>query len=170
MALEHAHTGGMPLRPSTDFASLTKSVSGRVRRFSRSLSEGWARAPSIRRPSGPVGSAAASGAPRLDKQMSLERLIREAAANRARSGSLARLGTQHDDAALGAGLPFSDWEVDPRDVAIQRRPDGSDWLLGSGAHANVYKARERGAWGMRAAGRVWQGGGCLACLGRRAAP
>jgi hypothetical protein len=31
----------------------------------------------------------------------------------------------------------NDWEVEPEDLEICRRPDGSEWELGSGASAKV---------------------------------
>jgi hypothetical protein len=31
----------------------------------------------------------------------------------------------------------SDWEIDPANIAILRRPDGSEWELGSGASGRV---------------------------------
>lgn len=34
---------------------------------------------------------------------------------------------------------FSDWEVTPDEITILKRPDGSDWLLGSGGFGKVYK-------------------------------
>ena len=37
-------------------------------------------------------------------------------------------------------LPWSDWELDPADITILRRPDGGEWLLGTGASGRVYKA------------------------------
>jgi serine/threonine protein kinase len=36
-------------------------------------------------------------------------------------------------------LPADDWELDPAQVSIARRPDGTDWLLGAGAAAHVYR-------------------------------
>ncbi|KAK9825465.1 hypothetical protein WJX81_005752 [Elliptochloris bilobata] len=37
-------------------------------------------------------------------------------------------------------LPWSDWEIDPRDITICRHDDGSDFKLGAGAYGTVYKA------------------------------
>ena len=34
-------------------------------------------------------------------------------------------------------LPWSDWEIDPRDITICRREDGSDYKLGAGAYGTV---------------------------------
>ena len=31
----------------------------------------------------------------------------------------------------------SDWEIDPDELEIANRPDGSEWRLGSGASAHV---------------------------------
>lgn len=41
-------------------------------------------------------------------------------------------------------MPFSDWEVDPKDIEIMKRPDGSDWTLGQGGFGRVYKALRNG--------------------------
>jgi hypothetical protein len=52
-------------------------------------------------------------------------------------------GTGSPSAAEYSGawdMPFSDWEVDPNELEIMKRPDGSDWLLGRGAYGTVYKA------------------------------
>ncbi|KAK9902754.1 hypothetical protein WJX75_004977 [Coccomyxa subellipsoidea] len=38
----------------------------------------------------------------------------------------------------------SDWEIDPDELEICRRPDGTEWELGSGASARVYKAIRTG--------------------------
>ncbi|BDA51135.1 probable serine/threonine-protein kinase STY8 at C-terminar half [Coccomyxa sp. Obi] len=38
----------------------------------------------------------------------------------------------------------SDWEIDPDELEICRRPDGTEWELGSGASAKVYKAVRNG--------------------------
>lgn len=35
----------------------------------------------------------------------------------------------------------SDWEIDPANIAILRRPDGSEWELGSGASGRVWSSR-----------------------------
>ena len=35
-------------------------------------------------------------------------------------------------------VPWNDWEIsDPSDIAICTRKDGSEWLLGAGAHGRV---------------------------------
>lgn len=34
-------------------------------------------------------------------------------------------------------LPWSDWEIDPRDIQICRADDGSDFKLGAGAYGTV---------------------------------
>ena len=34
-------------------------------------------------------------------------------------------------------VPWSDWQIDPRDLQIVQRPDGKDWLLGGGAFGQV---------------------------------
>ena len=31
----------------------------------------------------------------------------------------------------------SDWEIDPDELEIAKRPDGSEWRLGTGASAHV---------------------------------
>eukprot|EP00887_Chlorella_sp_A99_P003887 scaffold11.g3887.t1 len=41
-------------------------------------------------------------------------------------------------------LGFSDWEIDPSEISIMKRPDGSDWELGSGGFGRVYKALRNG--------------------------
>ena len=42
-------------------------------------------------------------------------------------------------------VPWSDWEIDPSDVELMKRPDGSTWELGSGGFGRVYKALRNGA-------------------------
>ena len=34
-------------------------------------------------------------------------------------------------------MPWSDWKIDPSELSIVARPDGSEWLLGSGASGKV---------------------------------
>ena len=34
-------------------------------------------------------------------------------------------------------VPWSDWQIDPRDIQIVQRPNGKDWLLGGGAFGQV---------------------------------
>ncbi|KAL4437441.1 hypothetical protein ABPG75_004580 [Micractinium tetrahymenae] len=41
-------------------------------------------------------------------------------------------------------LPFSDWQISPSEIQIVKRPDGSDWSLGSGGFGKVYKALRHG--------------------------
>ncbi|KAI7838603.1 hypothetical protein COHA_007611 [Chlorella ohadii] len=41
--------------------------------------------------------------------------------------------------------PFSDWRITPDEIEICKRPDGSDWELGSGGFGKVYKALRHGA-------------------------
>ncbi|CAK0785070.1 hypothetical protein CVIRNUC_008276 [Coccomyxa viridis] len=38
----------------------------------------------------------------------------------------------------------SDWEIDPDELEIARKPDGTEWRLGTGASAHVYKAIRNG--------------------------
>ncbi|KAL4437438.1 hypothetical protein ABPG75_004577 [Micractinium tetrahymenae] len=48
---------------------------------------------------------------------------------------------------LGSGsdaLPWSDWEIRPDELEVVKRPDGSDWLLGSGGFGKVYKGLRHG--------------------------
>lgn len=47
--------------------------------------------------------------------------------------------------SAGNSAMFSDWELNVDEITIMKRPDGSDWLLGSGAHGLVYKALRNGA-------------------------
>ncbi|KAL4419356.1 hypothetical protein ABPG77_001583 [Micractinium sp. CCAP 211/92] len=42
-------------------------------------------------------------------------------------------------------VPLSDWMITPREIEICRRPDGSEWELGSGGFGKVYKALRHGA-------------------------
>jgi len=51
------------------------------------------------------------------------------------SSSLARSGSVQSGAL--PALPWSDWEIDPRDIHICKRDDGSDWKLGTGAYGTV---------------------------------
>jgi serine/threonine protein kinase len=41
-------------------------------------------------------------------------------------------------------MPWSDWKIDPSELSIVARPDGSEWLLGSGASGRVFKALRNG--------------------------
>ncbi|KAK9812676.1 hypothetical protein WJX72_001681 [[Myrmecia] bisecta] len=41
-------------------------------------------------------------------------------------------------------MPWSDWEIAPQELAICRRPDGSEWELGTGASGRVFKATRNG--------------------------
>lgn len=34
-------------------------------------------------------------------------------------------------------LPFSDWRIEPEEIEIDRRPDGSLWRLGGGGFGDV---------------------------------
>lgn len=34
-------------------------------------------------------------------------------------------------------LPWSDWEIDPSDIKICERPDGTQWKLGAGGYGSV---------------------------------
>ena len=34
-------------------------------------------------------------------------------------------------------VPWSDWQIDARDIQIVQRPNGKDWLLGGGAFGQV---------------------------------
>lgn len=34
-------------------------------------------------------------------------------------------------------MPWSDWKIDPSELTIVARPDGSEWMLGSGASGKV---------------------------------
>jgi hypothetical protein len=38
---------------------------------------------------------------------------------------------------LSQALPWNDWEIRPEEIEIAKRPDGSDWLLGSGGFGRV---------------------------------
>lgn len=40
-------------------------------------------------------------------------------------------------------LPWSDWEIDPRDITICRREDGSDYKLGAGAYGTVRRVTDK---------------------------
>lgn len=42
-------------------------------------------------------------------------------------------------------VPWSDWEIDPAEIELLKRPDGSTWELGSGGFGRVYKALRNGA-------------------------
>ncbi|KAI3429894.1 hypothetical protein D9Q98_010205 [Chlorella vulgaris] len=46
--------------------------------------------------------------------------------------------------AFSTTLPWSDWEMRIEEVDIARRPDGSEWLLGSGGFGRVYKGLRHG--------------------------
>eukprot|EP00887_Chlorella_sp_A99_P005023 scaffold4.g5023.t1 len=39
---------------------------------------------------------------------------------------------------------LSDWQIDPAEITILKRPDGTDWMLGSGGFGTVYKAVRNG--------------------------
>jgi hypothetical protein len=76
-----------------------------------------------------------------------------------------RLGSgRKGSGALGLGERVSEhWEIDPREIQIMRRPDGSPWLLGEGASSTVRRSSThlgRGRWG-DSLGRV---DGCASAL------
>lgn len=49
-------------------------------------------------------------------------------------------------------LPWSDWKIEPSELSILARPDGSEWLLGSGASGRVSLASQGRSWcGMKRA-------------------
>jgi hypothetical protein len=56
------------------------------------------------------------------------------------SGLVPSAGTGHAEYEV----PFSDWEIDPKDIEIMKRPDGSEWELGAGGFGKVYKALRNG--------------------------
>ncbi|KAK9829800.1 hypothetical protein WJX72_007980 [[Myrmecia] bisecta] len=37
-------------------------------------------------------------------------------------------------------MPWSDWELDPSQIEICKKPNGEDWVLGAGSYGKVYKA------------------------------
>lgn len=41
-------------------------------------------------------------------------------------------------------LPRAEWEIEPKDIEICKRADGSEWLLGEGPRGKVYKALKGG--------------------------
>ncbi|KAL3140780.1 protein kinase activity protein [Trebouxia sp. C0010 RCD-2024] len=41
-------------------------------------------------------------------------------------------------------VPWSDWQIDQKDILLCRRPDGRLWELGAGASAKVYRALKSG--------------------------
>ncbi|KAL4421913.1 hypothetical protein ABPG77_005197 [Micractinium sp. CCAP 211/92] len=49
-----------------------------------------------------------------------------------------RMGSSSDQ------LPWSDWEIRPDELEVAKRPDGSDWLLGTGGFGRVYKGLRHG--------------------------
>ena len=55
------------------------------------------------------------------------------------SGSLGRTASIQSSAL--PALPWSDWEIDPRDIHICKSEDGSDWKLGAGAYGTVRSRR-----------------------------
>ena len=55
---------------------------------------------------------------------------------KAKPGLLTRMFAGCQSNALPS-LPWSDWEIDPRDITICRREDGSDYKLGAGAYGTV---------------------------------
>ena len=42
-----------------------------------------------------------------------------------------------DEQFLLPNMPWHDWEIAEDDVVIDKRPDGSDWELGTGAFGKV---------------------------------
>lgn len=54
----------------------------------------------------------------------------------------------------------SDWEIDPANIAILRRPDGSEWELGSGASGRVWSSRIAVAAALESSVEDYQGQPC----------
>lgn len=58
----------------------------------------------------------------------------------------------------------SDWEIDPANIAILRRPDGSEWELGSGASGRVWSSRPAVAAALELSVEDCQGQPCYQAL------
>ena len=63
---------------------------------------------------------------------------------RARRRRAQRIAQGEKPPAAGSPDPSIGWEINPKDLEICKRPDGSDWLLGEGAHGSVFKALKVG--------------------------
>jgi hypothetical protein len=55
----------------------------------------------------------------------------------AQSGALGREAGSVGQIELPS-MPWSDWEIPAEQIAIAKRPDGSDWELGAGAFGKVW--------------------------------
>jgi hypothetical protein len=55
-------------------------------------------------------------------------------------------GTQRTDRTdvTFPNVPWSEWQIDARDIQVARRDDGREWKLGGGAFGEVYKAMLKG--------------------------
>ena len=53
------------------------------------------------------------------------------------SGRAAAAPRSTDEQFLLPNVPWNDWEIREEDIAIDKRPDGSNWELGSGAFGKV---------------------------------
>ena len=86
---------------------------------------------------GGAGDAPPDSAACAQAQASLDRLIKDAINARARSTTADILGP----GAAGAGprRALAEWEIDLAAVAVLRRPDGRDWVLGEGSSGRVYR-------------------------------
>ena len=78
--------------------------------------------------------------PSLDATMSvtLHMCCRSAGSRSAGSSpSGLKLRQPTDEQFLLPNMPWHDWEIAEDDIVIDRRPDGSEWELGTGAFGKV---------------------------------
>ena len=73
---------------------------------------------------------------------SCDRRVRGAAGAGMLLSKSGRLGSGRKGSGTLGERVSEQWEIDPREIQIMRRADGSPWLLGEGASSTV----RRGAW------------------------
>ncbi|GAB4814550.1 hypothetical protein N2152v2_001596 [Parachlorella kessleri] len=60
------------------------------------------------------------------------------------SGSTPGASSSEASRAFSSEMPWSDWEIRPDEIEVMKRPDGSDWELGTGGFGKVFKALRNG--------------------------
>lgn len=67
-----------------------------------------------------------------------------AAAALSQSETMATTVSQWLSSGMIPSLDIEDWRIDPGEIEFAKRPDGSNWILGTGGQGVVYKAYKQG--------------------------